>query len=368
MINKNSITPIRILQITDNINSGGGIMNVIVNWHRNIDRTKIQFDYLYFKDSYPNYELEIKELGGTCYKIPYPQLKKPWEFFLAIKKFFKTHKYNTIHSHMEPFSFPFFLLAKFYGISNIIQHTHNSQLEENKIKNLRNNILFDFAKPFITKKLACSSFAGKKILKKNYKVISNGIDTEIFKFNNEIRNNIRKDFNIEHKFVVGNVGRITIQKNTLFLIDIFNEIYKQKKDSVLLLIGDGNLQEKVKEKIKNLNLTDNVIAFNFRKDIEKMYQAMDCFVFPSVFEGFGLAAVEAQSCGLPCFISDKVPEDAIICNAIKIPLSKSSKQWADIILKESNNFERKDCSETIKKAGFDIKDTTKQIEKFYLDL
>lgn len=172
--------PIRILQIIDCLYFAGGISKAILDWHRNIDKTKIQFDYLYFKETYPNYEQDIKLLGGNCYKIQYPSLKKPWIFLKSINNFFKTHKYDIIHSHMEPFSFMFFLIAKFYGVTNRIQHTHNAKLDENKIKALRNKILFSLAKPLITEKVSCSDLAGKLILKNNYKVIGYGINTENF--------------------------------------------------------------------------------------------------------------------------------------------------------------------------------------------
>ncbi len=363
--NKNTI---RILHISDCLYLGGGVSSVILNWHKNIDRSKVQFDYLYFKDSYPTIDGEIKKLGGNIYKLPYPSFKKPWIFIKAVRDFFKTHQYSIIHSHIESFSFIFFPIAKFYGVKNIVQHTHNPRLGEKFLENLRNRFLFFLSKPFITKKIACSDSSGKKNFGNNYTIINNGIDTTIFKFNSNVRNEIRKELNIENRFVIGNIGRFAIQKNLSFLVNVFSEIHKQNKNSVLLLVGDGPLKNEIKKQVYNLNLTKYVVFLEVRKDIEKIYQAMDCFVFPSLFEGMGIVAIEAQSCGLPCFLSNGVPQETMICNTTKILLSKSAKEWANIIVDKIKNFERKDCSKFVEKAGFDIKYTAKKIEDFYLKL
>lgn len=359
---------IRILQILDCLYLGGGISCAIFNWHKNIDRNKVQFDYLYFKDVHPNLEEEIKSLGGKCYKLPYPSFIKPWIFIKAIKNFFKEHKYTTIHSHAEAFSFIFFSIAKYYGVKNFIQHSHNTKFAENFLKGLRNKILFFLAKPFITKKLACSDLAGKVFFGKDYTIINYGIYADRFKFDKQIRDNGRKELKTENNFVIGNISRIEKQKNYPFLIEVFNEIYKQKKDSVLLILGEGSLKNKIKKQIDKLNLTENVIFLRVKKDVEKVYQVLDCFVFPSVFEGLGIVAIEAQCSGLPCFISNYVPNEANICNTNKISLKQSAKYWASYILEKNKNFVRKDCSAFIKKAGFDIKDVAKQIEEIYLNL
>ena len=360
--------PIRILQIVSSLNQGSGVLQVILNWHKNIDRTKIQFDYLYFKDIAVNCKNEIESLGGKCHKLPFPSLLKPWIFIKAVNNFFKTYKYNIIHSHITNLSFFFYPVAKLYGVKNIIQHSHNPTYSDKFLNNLINTFLFFFAMPFITKKIACSDLAGKFLFKKDYTVIDNGIDTEKFKFNQELRNKFRKELNIENKFIIGSVGRFEIQKNFHFLIEIFNEIYKQKKNSVLLLVGDGSLRKDIEKRVQILNLTNCVKFLGVRNDVERIYQGMDAFVLPSLFEGLGIVAIEAQCSGLPCFVSDVVPDEAIICNAKKISLNKAEKEWASFILEKTKNFERKDCSKFIEEAGFNINNTTKKMQKIYLQL
>ncbi len=358
---------IRILQIVSSLNQSSGILQVVLNWHKNIDRTKIQFDYLYFKTTSVTCEKEIENLGGKCYKLPYPSFLKPWIFIKAVKEFFKNHKYNTIHSHVIHLSFFFYPIAKFYGVKNIIHHSHTTKWSDKFLNGLRNRILFFFVRPFITKQLACSDLAGKFLFTKGYTVINNGIDTDKFKFNQEGRNRIRKDLNIENKFVVSNIGRFAIQKNYTFLIEIFNEVYEQDKNSVLLLVGDGLLKQQIEKQVQDLNLTNNVKFLGVRNDIVNIYQAIDILVMPSFYEGLPVVGVEAQAAGLPCLFADTISKDILICNSKQLSLKLSVKQWADEILKYKN-FIRKAESETLKNKGFDIKEATRRIENLYFQL
>ena len=357
--------PIRILQILSSLNQGSGILQVILNWHKNIDKTKIQFDYLYFKTTSITCEKEIENLGGKCYKLPYPSFFKPWIFIKAVKDFFRTHKYNIIHSHVIHLSFFFYPIAKFYGVKNIIHHSHTTKWSDKFLNGLRNRFLFFFAKSFITEKFSCSDLAGKFLFKKNYTVINNGIDTEKFKFNQEVRIKIRKELNIENKFVISNIGRFEIQKNYPFLIETFNEIYKRNKNSVLLLVGNGSLRKQMENQIKSLNLNNSVIFLGVRNDIANIYQAIDILVMPSFYEGLPVVGVEAQAAGLPCIFSDTISEEILICNSKRLSLNLSAQQWADEILK-NKSFIRKDESKTMKEKDFDIKEIAKKIENLYL--
>lgn len=358
---------IRILQIVSSLNQGSGILQVVLNWHRNIDRTQIQFDYLYFTEMPINCKKEIESLGGKCYKLPYPSFLKPWIFISAVKQFFKTHKYNNIHSHVIHLSFFFYPIAKFYGVKNIIHHSHTTKWSDKFLNGLRNRILFFFASSFITKKLACSDLAGKFLFKKDYVVINNGVDVEKFKFNQEIRNKVRKELDVENKFVISNIGRFEIQKNYPFLIEIFSELCKQYKDAVLLLVGDGSLRKQIEKQVQDFCLANSVKFLGVRSDITNIYQAIDILVMPSFYEGLPVVGVEAQASGLPCLFSNTISKDVLICNSKQLSLKLSSKQWAKEILKYKN-FIRKNESKVIKEKCFDIKGTTRKIQDIYLQL
>lgn len=358
---------IRILQIVPSLNIGSGITNVILNWHKNIDRTKVQFDYLYFKEVIPNFEKEIEILGGKCYKLPYPSFVKPWIFINAVKNFFKTHKYNTIHSHVIHLSFFFYPIAKFYGVKNIIHHSHNIKWSDKFLNGLRNRILFFFARPFITKKIACSDLAGKFLFKKNYIVVNNGIDIEKFKFNQKVRDKLRKELNIEKKFVIGHIGRFSHEKNHKFIIDVFYEIYKKNKDSILLLVGDGPLKKEIEQKVNKLNLSSNVVFTGTRSNVNDYYQAMDVFVLPSFQEAFPVVAVEAQTSGLPCLFSSFMTKEIIVCNSKQLDLKLSAKQWADELLKYKN-FIKKDERDIMRRKKLDIKENIHHLWNIYFEI
>ena len=361
------VKPIKILQILPSLSRGGGIQNVVVNWYRNIDKTKIQFDFLFYKETSITYEKEIKNLGGICYKLPPPSFFKPWIFIKAVKDFFQKHRYDIIHSHLISLSLIFYPIAKFYGVKEIIQHSHATKWSDKFLKGLINRFVFFLVKPFITKYFACSDLAGKFLFKKNYIVINNGIDTEKFKFNQEVRNKIRKELNIANKFVISNIGRFEIQKNYTFLIKVFNEIYMQDNNTILLLVGDGSLKKQIEQQVQILNLTNNVIFLGIRKDIANIYQIIDILVMPSFYEGLPVVGVEAQTAGLPCIFADTISKDVLICNSKQLSLILSAKHWAYEILKYKS-FTRKDESETVKEKGFNIKEIVKFIQNNYLGM
>lgn len=355
----------RILHLTNNL-ALAGTETCIMNWYRNIDRDKIQFDFICLTDKNSYFKVEIEKLGGKIFIIKKENgLTGQIKFYYNLFKFLKTNKFYTFHTHFHYSNGLYCVIAFLAGIKERITSSHfNEGYRKTPIyKKFISKLLI---KLFATKRIAVSNEAGK-ILYRNlpYTVIYDGIDLNKFAYNQAERQQIRKDLNIEQNFVIGHIGRFEPQKNHKFLIDIFNEILKQKGNAVLLLIGEGPLKNEIKQKVKNLNIETKVKFLGVREDVNKLYQAMDCFVLPSFFEGLGIVNIEAQCCGLPVFISDGVPDEAMICNTAKISLNTSARQWADIILEKVKNIERKDCSLTLKQAGFDIKDTAKQIEKVY---
>ena len=344
----------KILQIVPSLSKSSGIMTVVYNWHKNIDTKKIQFDYLYFEDRRPiNYKEEIKNIGGNYFVAPYPSLRNILKYIVFVFKFFKKNRYDVIHSHLSGLNFFIYPIAKFYGVKNIIQHAHGTKWSDKLLSGLRNYILLHAVWLLIDKKIACSQTVGNFWFKKNYTVINNGIDIENFRFN---------------KFVIGHVGRFEEEKNHVFLIDIFYEIYKQNKNSVLLLIGDGSLKKEIKSKVENLNLLNKVVFTGTKNNTCDYYNAMDVFLLPSKQEGLPMTGLEAQTNGLPCFFSTEVPNDVIaLSTSQRLPVKLQAYRWAKEILKYKN-FIRTDKSNVVKNCGFDIKTTIKQIEEFYMNL
>ena len=188
-------------------------------------------------------------------------------------------------------------------------------------------------------------------------VVNNAIDVDKFKYDEKIRKEKRKELNIkDNQLVIGHIGRFVQQKNHEFLIDIFNEIYKQDKNAILLLIGEGPLKEEIQNKVNELGLDKNVKFLGQRSDANELYQAMDAFVLPSLYEGLPVVGVEAQAAGLPCFFSTDMTKETEILDSTKfISLTHKSKYWADKILKEVSLFKRQDTSEEIVDNKFSIK-------------
>ena len=228
-------------------------------------------------------------------------------------------------------------------------------------------------KKYATDYFACSYLAGEWLFGKNnikngkVKVIHNAVNYDRFKYDEKIRKEIRKEFKIkDNELLFGNVGRFIVQKNHTFLIDIFKEIHKKNKNTKLILVGIGEKEEEIKEKVKRLDLDNFVIFAGFRKDVNKIMQAMDVFLLPSICEGLPIVGVEAQAAGIPSFASkDVVTSEAKISKVFNfISLDKKAEEWADIIL--NSDLTRKDTKDELKKAGYFIEDSAKELVDFYL--
>lgn len=354
----------------------GGIQQFIIENIRYINLNKLQIDVLTLDDG-EEYPLEktITDLGCKFYKLKGIWIKSPFDYLKygkALNNFFSNNKdYHVVHMNASSKNFLLLKYAKKYNIPIRIAHSHNIDFQtKNSFKKIIGNILKYPMKKYATDYFACSKLASDWLFGKNAKVkiIHNAVDYSKFKYNEEIRNKIRKELKISKKdLLIGHVGRFTNQKNHSFLIDIFNEIHKQNKNTKLLLIGIGEKEQEIKEKVSTLNLTNNVIFSGFQSNVNEQMQAMDIFLFPSKYEGLGIVLIESQASGLPSFTSDKVvPKEAQISNLLQyISLEKSPKEWADIIL--NSNLNRIDIEQQIKNKGYLIEQTAKQLEDFYLN-
>lgn len=362
--------PIRIAQIIGKW-VGGGVEAVVMNYYRNIDRNKIQFDFICDEDSTNIPYDEIKKLGGKVIIIP--PYQKVIEYHKALKKVLKEGNYKIVHSHINTLSvFPLFA-AKCVGVPVRIAHSHSTSNKKEWKKTLMKNALKPFSKVFATDYFACTEHAGRWLFgdkeydKGNVYLLNNAIDLDKFKYDEKVRKRKRKELGIkDDTFVIGHIGRFVAQKNHTFLIDIFNELHKKNKKTILLLIGQGPLMDEIKEKVEDLNLTKNVIFLGQRDDVNELYQAMDLFFFPSLYEGLGMVLIEAQASGLPCVCSTEVPKIAKVTNnLVFIPLFSSREEWTLKIVKLLKKYERKDCKKYIQKHSYDITEESKKLEKKY---
>ncbi|MFC5542451.1 glycosyltransferase [Ureibacillus suwonensis] len=358
----------------------GGVETYLMNLYRNIDRTKIQFDFVVPGENC-YYEEEIKKLGGEIFYITPKRvnlLGNIIDLIRVLKNCKKTHKIVYFNLSVLYYNLPF-IFAKLLKYTSIIAHAHSSGGKVKK-RNIRyflhclNRIYVGKAASHL---LTCSTSAaewifGKDALK-NRKVmlVPNAIPTELYRYNVKTRDIIRKELNInEDTIVVGHVGRFSYIKNQLFLIEIFGKIQEKRKNSVLMLVGDGDLKSEIKDKISRLNLNDRVILTGARSDVPKLLQAMDVFVLPSLHEGLPFVLIEAQAAGLDCFVSkDVIPTESDITGLVNfISLDYGATYWAEQIMSKISKSERIDVTDRIKESGYDIKEMAKKIEDLLISV
>ena len=298
---------------------GGGVESVIMNYYRHLDHTKIQFDFICDEDSTRIPYDEIKKLGGRVFLVP--KYQKLPQYLKALEDLFRKNHYRIVHSNVNTLSvFPLYA-AKKAGVPIRISHSHSTSNVREWKRNIIKNILRTFSKRYATDYFACSELAGRYLFgsktfdRGEVKIIHNAIDLDKFKFDPIARKNLRKELGIDDEtIVIGHVGRFVQTKNHHFLIYAFKKYHNKNPNAKLLLIGTGPLEEKIKAKVKKLNLEDSVLFLGQRNDTNKLYSVMDIFCLPSLYEGLPVAGIEAQAAGLPCVYSDKVTIEADAAN------------------------------------------------------
>ena len=292
--------PIRVLHIVTIMNRGG-LETMLMNYYRNIDRKKIQFDFVVHRSEKGAYDDEIMSLGGRILHVPPIQLKN----ILSYKKtlgaiFIDNPEYRIVHSHIDSLSALPLYIAKKTGVPIRIAHSHNSNFDTDSKKIIR-NLAKRLIKYQATDIVGCSTDAIKFMFgnsAKDYRLISNAVDVTQFGFDQKIRIRIRKEFNYnDDDFIVGHVGRFEAQKNHDYLLEIFNEVFRLNNHAKLMLVGDGLLKKQIEAKAKELGISSKVIFTGNRTDVSYLMQAMDVFLMPSLYEGLPVVAIEAQISG-----------------------------------------------------------------------
>lgn len=358
----------RVLQIVDSMDAGG-IQAFLMNLYRNIDRNKIQFDFLVFKNSKQWYEDEIIELGGKVIKAP-GRKNGIIRCNKYLNNFFKNNnEYEIVHYNVSSLSFisPLYY-AKKYKVEKRIIHSHSSSFIGSNIHRILHVMHKGLIGNLANIYLSCSEpatnwmYGGTSIIDK-VELIKNGIDSKKFEFSEENRQKYRDKYGIENYYVIGQVGRFSEVKNYQFTIKVLSEILKINSQVKLLFIGDGELKSSIENLVIKNKLEDFVLFLGNRADVPELMHAMDVLVMPSLYEGFPVTAVEAQAAGLPVIMSDRITKEVCINENVKMmDLEKGEKVWASEILKRKNRINSID---RIKDNGLDIKTTTEIMENIY---
>lgn len=355
----------RILCIMAELNAGGA-ETFMMKLFRNIDKEKFVFDFCSQSSIHGIYEEEIKSLGGKVYHIP-PKTKNIIKNFLLIRKLVKENKYKYVIRPGNHALSTLELIAAKLGGAKVLAMRATSASTGSK-KSLAVHKLFCFLTKVVPNvKIAPSAkaslfvFGKKQTNAGKVHILKNGIDAGQYVFSEEKRKKVRSQFGIqENAFVIGHVGRFTKVKNHTFIVNVFSEILKMQPHAVLLLVGTGELQEEIKEKVKELGIENNVLFAGHRKDVAEILSAFDTLIFPSIYEGMPNVVIEAQTAGLKCFVSDSITKEVDITGLVTfLSIEGKAAGWAEEIL-ENKDYDRKDMTFAVQNAGYDIKAVTNE--------
>lgn len=369
---------IRVLHVVPNLSLNDGIMSVIMNYYRSFNRSSVQFDFLYLEETEITHKDEILEMGGRVFFFPLSSF--PVSAPSQLCRFFQTHtqEWAIVHCHPIWASIVFALAAKEGGIKHLIAHSHLTVFSEKKLSSVRNRFLSNFIRFFATDFAACSAEAAKLFGKINdtpgkVRIITNAIDWRRYAFSPEDRLKVRLELGIgQNELLWGNVGRLSVQKNQLFFIDVIAATHKKHPSIKFVIIGEGAMSEQLAKRIADYDLNDVCKLLGARTDIPRLLSAMDMFFLPSLFEGVPLSAVEALACGLPCVLSDSITRDLDSKQTLYLPLSKGAEYWAQTAYsfwKSVKGVQREEnplCKNIAE--HYDIQRQSKSLEAYYYSL
>ena len=362
----------RILMVVGTLECGGA-ESLVMNLFRNIDHDKFIFDFVTLSNQDGFFSEEIKKLGGKIYYFPKYKIYNGISFRRKWKNFFKEHKgeYEIIHTHHSSSVAIILKIAKKYGLYTVA-HSHSAGWEKS-VRGLLNRMFSRGARKVADYFLACSYPAGvtqfgKKVVddESRFKVVANGIPSDKYIYNVEIRNKIRKQLELsDDVHLYGHVGRFVQAKNHSYLLKVFSELLKKDPNSKLILLGNGELKEDIISQANALGVYENLIMPGVVNTVNEYMQAMDYFIFPSSYEGLPVTLVEAQASGLKCLISKNISDDVVLTDLVEsYSIDLDPREWANRIL-ENINYSRQNTSELIKKAGFDINSSVEFLTNFY---
>ncbi len=367
--------PVRVCCFCERWESGG-IESFLCNVLLHMDLTGLEVDIVAAQMQDSVFTRPLKDRGVRFYELSGRQNRVP-ENHRLFRKLLEERRYDVVHLHIfHGLSLWYGRLARRAGVPVRIAHSHNTALRKSRTRPLKLLVHHISRKLFTrcaTDLWACSGSAAEFMFPDNalksrgFQFIPNGIDTDRFRFDADVREKVRGELGVRDKYVIGNIGRLCYQKNQSFLLDIFAEVLRRKPESVLLLTGEGPDRPALEEKAKRLGIAGSVIFYGTSDRVEQLLWAMDVFVMPSRFEGLPVTGVEAQASGVPCLFSDAITEDCRIAETVKLlSLSAPAAEWADFALQGNSCGNRAGGASVVRQAGFDVEDVAGETERFYL--
>ena len=358
--------PIRVLHVLQRMEAGG-TQAFLMNLYRNIDRTKVQFDFMVEYTAPQFYDDEIKSLGGRIYRSSFREDHDLPRFRHFLRDFFAEHReYRIVHCHAYTVGYFVLKAAEDAGVPVRIAHSHNNSMSGVTVPlKLVMRRLFPI---HATNLMAASTEAGKFLFgNRPFTVVKNAIDVDHFRFDPAVRSEARSELGLGDAFVIGNVGRLHQQKNQSFLLEVFAKLSNAMPEARLLLVGSGPLRDQLVDKAGQLGIDSKIVLLSNRTDMDRLYQAMDIFVLPSLYEGLGIVAIEAQSAGLPTICSMGVAEDANVSSLFqRASLDDGPAAWVSAIVDNAGVREPVLGPEGVKAHGFDVRDNSLKMQEWYL--
>lgn len=351
----------------------GGVGRMMFDFCKNADKKLIRFDFLFYQEISEEEQKQIDLQGSSFFQIP-RYSRHPILFYKSIKKFFETHQYDIVHIHASTAMLIMYALPIWKSKNTkIIYHSHSSLVDGlvNKLLHkVFRRIVVKYADCRIAVSKAAAQFMYGKRKVSDTIILKNGIDTQHFKFDVNVREEVRRELGIQDKYVIGHIGRFSYAKNHPFVVSIFEQLHKVDFNTKLLLVGSGECEDEIREIVREKGLVEDVIFYGTSKNVERLLCAMDCFILPSIYEGLPLVALEAQANGLPVLASVDIPKET---NASSFYTALSINDSLEIWVKEvaaakSRKVNRQKGYQEVALKGYDITEATQKLVKIYLEI
>lgn len=356
---------IKILYVNGGTMDRGGVSTFMMNVYEKMHSEKIQIDFLVHTLSKGVRDEDILNLGGKIFRVP-ARGKNPLKNYRQIKQIMLDGNYDVVHAHADAGNSTILAIAKECDIPIRISHCHNTNYtNKSLLKKFLNEQLKKQIPRYATHLWACSEKAGEWLYgNHSFEVIPNAIDVQKFIYSPQLSKDLRKELNLENKFVIGHVGRFDYQKNHDFLLKVFAEVINEREDAHLVLIGKGELEEVIKKQANQLGILDKISFLGESSNVNKLINVFDVGVFPSLFEGFGIAVLEMQINGLPLVVSDNFPSEINLTDNIRfLSLDETVKYWCETIL-ETKGRDTGAVDKIIAK-GYNLSDMVNKLTKTY---
>lgn len=361
---------IRVLHVMSSIGTPGGVQSVVWNYYSHMDHERIVFDIASHGKTMQGFEKHFLDTGSQLFYVP-PKKEGLRAHFRAFRKIFAENRYDIVHVHQDFLGYTALFAAWRAGVPTRIAHSHKYMPDESFSKAVRHKVFVRIIKWLATDFYTGSEASGRWTFgnrffdKGRVKILHNAIEPGVFRYNEDVRDEVRKELSLENRFVVGNVARFTWVKNHAFMLDVFAVLVEKVPEAVLLLAGDGELLEDMKQRAASRGLADRVRFLGARKDAGRLYQAMDAFLLPSFGEGQGVVLVEARCADLPCVASDRVPREVEVDGKIAyLSLNAEKEDWCGALLAHRDE-KRKDMTHLVREAGYDIEIEAQKLLEYY---